>query len=136
MVGPFQLRLCGGAKHHRGMACRRKKIHRQIKQRQQVCRDGLHLINNDNAVRQRLKPPDAGGFPAEQGVQQLHQCGYHNGRRPLLTQHLPFRLPFQLLGAYYIGMMLQNKALIRQRPPDHGGILIQDRKQTGGQNNA
>ena len=33
-------------------------------------------------------------------------------------------------------MMLQNKALIRQRPPDHGGILIQDRKQAGGQNNA
>ena len=82
MVSRLQTGLGGGAQNDGGAADLGQEVDRQIEQRQHFAGNRLHLIDHDNAAAQRVKSADGAGLSAEAGVQQLHQRGDNDRRRP------------------------------------------------------
>lgn len=82
MVGCLQTGLGGGAQNNGGAAALGQEVDRQIEQRQHFTGNGLHLVDHDDAAAQRVKSADGAGLSAEAGVQELHQRGDNDRRRP------------------------------------------------------
>ena len=127
MPGGFQVGLCGGAEHDGGIADLRQEIDGQVEKRQHFAGNGLHLVNDENAVAQRVKSADGAGFPAEAGVEQLHKRGDDDGRRPRIREKRQrLQSLWGILRLHKVGVVLQNQGIIPHEPPDHLGILIQN----------
>ena len=82
MVGCLQTGLGGGAQNNGGAADLGQEVDRQIEQRQHFAGNGLHLVDHNDAAAQRVKSADGAGSPTEAGIQQLHQRGDNDRRRP------------------------------------------------------
>lgn len=125
----LQARLCGGTKQDRRSAESAQIVQRHIEWGQHGAGDGLHFIDHDDAVAQSRYPADAGGLAGKQRVQQLYQCGDHNGSRPRLHQQFILIQLITGLFLYHVGMMLEDKLVIVQILAYDFRVLIQNGKQ-------
>ena len=82
VVGCLQTGLGGGAQNNSGAAALGQEVDRQIEQRQHFTGNGLYLVDHDDAAAQRVKSADGAGPSAEAGIQELHQRGDNDRRRP------------------------------------------------------
>lgn len=80
-----------GATKHRSPAAGHKEIDCQIEQRDQLCRQRLHFIDDDDAVAQAMKAPHSGHLPAEERIEQLHEGRDDDLRVPGLLQKFSLR---------------------------------------------
>ena len=93
------------------------------------CGGRTAFIDHDDAVAQSRHPADAGGLAGKQRVQQLYQCGNHNGSRPRLHQQFVLIQLITGLFLYHVGMMLEDKPVIVQILAYDLCVLIQNGKQ-------
>ena len=74
-----------------------------------------------------MKTPDTGGFPGEQGVQQLDERGDYDRRFPSFgEQFLLIQLLIVFICALYIGVLFKDLAVILYVRSDLFFVLVQD----------
>ena len=134
MVGCLQTGLGGGAQNNGGAADLGQEVDRQIEQRQHFAGNGLHLVDHNDAAAQRVKSADGAGSSAEAGIQQLHQRGDNDRRRPGGGEQLQrLQALRRLFRLGKVGVMLQYQGVVPYIIADDLGVLIQDRQQRRGE---
>ena len=137
MVGCLQTGLGGGAQNNSGAADLGQEVDRQIEERQHFAGNRLHLVDHNDAAAQRVKSADGAGPSAEAGIQELHQRGDNDRRRPgggEQLQLLQALRRFLRLGK--VGVMLQYQSVVPYVIADHLSVLIQDRQQRCGEDDS
>ena len=134
MVGCLQTGLGGGAQNNGGAADLGQEVDRQIEQRQHFTGNGLHLVDHNDAAAQCVKSADGAGSSAEAGIQQLHQRGDNDRRRPGGGEQLQrLQALRRLFRLGKVGVMLQYQGVVPYIIADDLGVLIQDRQQRRGE---
>ena len=118
-------------------ADRNQKIDGEIKQRQQIVWNRLHLIDHDHAVAQRLKAADAGRLAGKERVEQLHQRCEDDRAVPVFRKQLQLIEP---LGGFRcandVGVVLEDEPVITDIFADDLCVLLQNTQQRRCKNNA
>ena len=134
MVGCLQTGLGGGAQNNGGAADLGQEVDRQIEQRQHFAGNGLHLVDHNDAAAQCVKSADGAGLSAEAGIQELHQRGDNDRRRPGGGEQLQrLQALRRLFRLGKVGVMLQYQGVVPYIIADDLGVLIQDRQQRRGE---
>ena len=137
VVGCLQTGLGGRAQNNSSAADLGQEVDRQIEQRQHFAGNGLYLVDHDDAAAQRVKSADGAGPSAEAGIQELHQRGDNDRRRPGGGEQLQrLQALRRLLRLGKVGVMLQYQSVVPYVIADDLGILIQDRQQRCGEDNS
>ena len=125
--------LSGRAKQNGNPVIAGQFVHRRHAGLEQRQRQGLSLIQDDDAVGQMMQLAAARGAVGEQAFEQLHVGGENNGRRPILHRQTQLILLFQAGRLFRLNgaVMLQNDP-VPQNLSENGGGLIDHRGKGNG----